>query len=1020
MGDVGERVGRRFIAGMDGSLRQVPANALRAIREIDTGTIGRERGADLADSLGDGILSRAGSIANSVSAVLGEGSFTTRGSAAGSAFASGLNDRLRGTQPAGVNVLIAKMVQGFRNSGENAGSVLAERLTSTFNRDVLAGMDRTVALVLRLLGTVGPQLVALTSGLSASLVGLLGSAFVGLSGALLILGGPLIAAQVATRLLNSQMKELLKTNVDLKSAVDGLKEAWDAQGEALAGVAVTGITPLLNALSELIAQSNVGEALGGSIRAIADAFTAVVQSPAFSAFLTAMETTFPAALTLFGQGVASITQALLTLFAAAGPAAVALGESFAAWAADFNAAISALNTSGGLTSFFDQALVSVGALMGVIGPLTQALANVFLIGSESGNRMLATLGELASQFLAFTQSAAGATALRDWFAGGETIFNALIPLIGSLSTALADLVTPTVIAQVASFLGVLGEVVPIVLQVLGVIGELDLLNIVANVLLGIGNAITPLLPALSSLASAIGSLDPSVWQAMGVGILIFVAALRLFGAVIGPIRSLFTLLSSGASIMTVLRAVVTGLSVAVRALFAALVANPIGLVIAAVAALVAGLIYFFTQTEVGRNAWSSFVTWLQDLWAGLSEWFTGTFVPAMQGVWDSIIAGVQAVGAFFTAAWQGLLNAPQALVDWFTGTFVPFIASLPGLVAAGLGAMVGFFISLPGRIIGALATLISWWIGFWTNFWVLAINLITTGISNAITFFTTLPQRVQALWGAFQAWWAAFWPALWAAGIAAVQRGVAAVITWFNNLVTRARVILTVLRELGPTILRQMWEQGVAAVQNGIARVLSAVGRFVDGFIGFIRGLGAKFFQAMLSAMSEGDRAAVAGVADLLRTVGRIPGQIGSALGNLGSTLYNAGADLIQGLINGFLSGAGSLLSEAQSLASQIVNTVESVLQIGSPSKVFERIGKDTVRGLDIGLDPRGIESAANALARTTIGAFDNTIPSGGSGSFTTNRNSNVAAGAIQIFTQTTDPEIAANMVLDRLVGRLA
>lgn len=1019
MGDVGDRVGQAFIVGMNGQMRSVPKNALRAIREIDTRGIGRERGVDLADSLGDGIVSRSQAIASSLAQALAGGDFEGQGNLAGESFTQGLRERLEAGQRAQIGNLIQQMLSGFGNTGDRAGSALAERFSAAFNRNLLAGMDRTVALVLRLLGSIGPQLVALTSGLSASLVGLISSAFIGLSGALLTVGGPLIAARVATSLLNGQMKDLLKTSEDLKSAVDGLKGAWDEQGEALAAVAVTGIVPLLNALREVIAQSSFGEALGASIAAIAAAFTEVVGSPGFSAFITAMETTFPAALTLFGTAIASITEALLTLFAAAGPAAVELGEAFAGWADRFNTAISALNASGGLASFFDTALASLSALMGFIGPLAQALGNVFLLGAASGNRMLTTLGELAGQFLAFTQSIAGQNAIEEWFAGGEQIFNALLPLIGSLSTALAAMVTPAVLTQVENFLGSLGELIPVVLQVLSVIGELDLLNIVANILLGIGNAITPLLPALSELASAIGAIDPSVWQAMGIAILVFVAALRLVGTVIGPLRALFTLLSSGATVGTVLRAVVTGITVAVRALFAALVANPIGLVIAAIAALVAGLIYFFTQTETGRAAWASFVSWLQDLWAGLSEWFTGTFVPAMQAVWDGIIAGVQSVGAFFTAAWQGLLNAPQALLDWFTGTFVPFIASLPGLVATGLGAMVGFFLSLPGRIIGAVATLISWWIGFWVNFWVTAINLITTGIQNTIVFFTTLPERVQALWASFQAWWKAFWPALWAAGIAAVQRGVIAVIVWFNNLVSRAQATVRLLQVAVPLLLRIMWERAVAAVQSGIQRALSAVTNFVSGFIGFITDLGAKFFRAMTSAMSEGDKAAVAGVADLLGTIGRIPGQIGSALGNLGSTLYGAGQDLIQGLINGVASMAGSLFAEAQRIADVVIDTVSSAFELGSPSKLFKRMGQDVVAGLDQGLDPTPAQQAADALARSTVGAFENTVAST-TNTYGNTRNNNVAAGAIQIFTQTTDPEIAANMVLDRLVGRLA
>src|SRR5690606_22560470 len=104
--------------------------------------------------------------------------------------------------------------------------------------------------------------------------------------------------------------------------------------------------------------------------------------------------------------------------------------------------------------------------------------------------------------------------------------------------------------------------------------------------------------------------------------------------------------------------------------------------------------------------------------------------------------------------------------------------------------------------------------------------------------------------------------------------------------------------------------------------------------------------------------------------------------------------------------------------ASQVVSTVQKVLQIHSPSRVFERIGRDTVAGFDKGLDPRGVRDSAAALARTTIGSFQNANPVATT-NYSNARNNNVAAGAIQIITQTTDPEIAAEMVLDRLVSRL-
>ena len=759
----------------------------------------------------------------------------------------------------GLGRTIPRLLAGSIGGGGDAGRRLAESFSESFRITILRNLDNDVRLIIGLLVALAPQIAALGSGLSAALVGQLSTALVGLGGALLTVGGPATALALSVAMLASEWEDLLERNQALSTAVDNLSGAWSEQSAIMADLAARGIGPLIDSLATAIGNSNIGAGLGRAISEIAVAFDQVVGSSAFNQFLTALESTFPQALSLFGQSIAQITQALLQLFASAGPAAVQLGEAFLSWSTSFAAAMDRMAASGQLSAFFDQAVVSVQALMGFILPLTQALGNVFLLGTASGDRMLGTLGELAQQFLAFTQSVEGSQAITDWFANGEQVFNALLPLIGALGTMLADLVTAETINQVVSFLGAMTELVPIIGQVLSVIGELNLLNLVTQALIGIGQALQPVLPLLSSLASAIGNVDPGLIQGIAVGFAALFAAARGVGALLG-LNNLLLLLTGGS---TGLAGALRIVGVALRGLFAVMLTNPIGLVITAIAALVAGLVYFFTQTETGRAAWASFVSWLQDLWAGLSEWFTGTFLPAMTAVWDGLVAGVQGIGSFFVDAWNGLINAPQALVDWFTGTlvpffqnlpqligagieiigqvfqnafqsaldwltgtFLPFIAGIPGAIASGLGAAVGFFLGLPGQIIGALANLTTFWLTFWANLFTTAINFISTGITNIITFFTGLPAQIQSLWASFTAWWAAFWPALWTTAISAIASGIGSIVAWFTNLVDNVTIIVNYLRANFPAILGQMMGRAVAAVASEVTREIPRESRF--------------------------------------------------------------------------------------------------------------------------------------------------------------------------------------------------
>lgn len=71
-------------------------------------------------------------------------------------------------------------------------------------------------------------------------------------------------------------------------------------------------------------------------------------------------------------------------------------------------------------------------------------------------------------------------------------------------------------------------------------------------------------------------------------------------------------------------------------------ANPILLGVAAVAAAVAGLAWFFTQTETGKQMWSDFTGWISEKWQGVQDFFAG--VPAFwQGIWDGITGKAEEV-----------------------------------------------------------------------------------------------------------------------------------------------------------------------------------------------------------------------------------------------------------------------------------------------------------------------------------------------------------------------------------------
>ncbi|EPI46765.1 tape measure domain protein [Gardnerella vaginalis JCP8151B] len=116
-------------------------------------------------------------------------------------------------------------------------------------------------------------------------------------------------------------------------------------------------------------------------------------------------------------------------------------------------------------------------------------------------------------------------------------------------------------------------------------------------------------------------------------------------------------------IATAIWSTVTKIATAVQAAFNVVMnMNPIGALVAVIAAVVAGLIWFFTQTEVGRRAWQS----LCDAFMS----FINTIGTALQATLNDIgnawNAGWNAVSSFFTNVWNGIQAAAQAAWNWLT------------------------------------------------------------------------------------------------------------------------------------------------------------------------------------------------------------------------------------------------------------------------------------------------------------------------------------------------------------------
>lgn len=82
-------------------------------------------------------------------------------------------------------------------------------------------------------------------------------------------------------------------------------------------------------------------------------------------------------------------------------------------------------------------------------------------------------------------------------------------------------------------------------------------------------------------------------------------------------------------------------------------ANPIGLGVAAVSAAAAGLTWFFTQTETGKQMWADFTSWISEKWQGVCDFLDGAG-EWFAGVWSEVQTGAQEFAEGIGETWESL------------------------------------------------------------------------------------------------------------------------------------------------------------------------------------------------------------------------------------------------------------------------------------------------------------------------------------------------------------------------------
>lgn len=135
-------------------------------------------------------------------------------------------------------------------------------------------------------------------------------------------------------------------------------------------------------------------------------------------------------------------------------------------------------------------------------------------------------------------------------------------------------------------------------------------------------------------------------------------------------------------VVTIIQAVVTaleGMTLAQVALNIAMSLNPIGLIVAAIAGLVAAFIVLWNKCDWFREFWIG-------LWEKIKEIFA-IFVEVFKLQIDAIKAVFEALKDFFSEKWETIKSIFSAVGGWFKDTFGPIFSGAMDGIKAIFGAV---------------------------------------------------------------------------------------------------------------------------------------------------------------------------------------------------------------------------------------------------------------------------------------------------------------------------------------------